>query len=85
MQTDYLDFLALLFNNLCQSLLKGEYLTYDIPKSSECGNYNQVDQKYNKIRKYNIENKQYEAGDSNNLTFDQFLTDTTDFITKKQM
>lgn len=82
-QTDYLDFLALLFNNLCQSLLKGEYLTYDIPKSSECGNYNQVDQKYNKIRKYNIENKQYEAGDSNNLTFDRFLTDTTDFITKK--
>ena len=82
-QTDYLDFLIQLFDNLCQSLLKGEYLTYDIPKSSECRYYKQIDGEYNKIRKYNIENKQYEAGDSNNLTFDQFLTDTTDFITKK--
>ncbi|MDM8208951.1 hypothetical protein QUW17_13930 [Bacteroides gallinaceum] len=82
-QTDYLDFLILLFDNLCQSLLKGEYLTYDIPKSSECRNYKRIDGEYNKIRKNNTEKRQDEAGDASNLTFDRFLTDTADFMTRK--
>lgn len=82
-QTDYLDFLILLFDNLCQSLLKGEYLTYDIPKSSECRYYKQIDGEYNKIRKDNTEKRPDEAGVSDNLTFDRFLTDTTAFITKE--
>lgn len=82
-QTDFLDFLVLLFDNLCQSLLKGEYLTYDIPKSSDCRNYKRIDGEYNKIRKINTEKRQDEAEASSDLTFDRFLTDTADFMTRK--
>lgn len=79
-QTDYLDFLILLFDNLCQSLLKGEYLTYDIPQSSTCGNFNRINKEYDSIRK---QKEQYKFDDSDYITFDRFLTDTTSLIEKE--
>lgn len=80
-QTDYLDFLILLFDNLCQSLLKGEYLTYDIPKSSICGIFNRIDKEYDNIRK---QKEQYKFDDPDDITFDRFLTDTTSLIEIKK-
>lgn len=79
-QTDYLDFLILLFDNLCQSLLKGEYLTYDIPKNSIRGNFNRINKEYDSIRK---QKEQYKFDDSDYITFDRFLTDTTSLIEKE--
>lgn len=84
--TDYLDFLIQLFDNLCQSLLKGEYLTYGIPPKKNGSYYNNIVKKYDEIWKKNNhtqteEHLPQDASPTNDQSeFDKFLKTTTSFI-----
>lgn len=88
LHTDFLDFLIQLFDNLCQSLLKGEYLIHNISgKSDDRNYYNKIVNEYDNFRKEsdcteteeNPPQNDSSAKDESELS--NFLKETVSFMT----
>ena len=89
--TDFLDFLIQLFDNLFQSLLKGEYLIYNIPgEPNERNYYNNIVNEYDKFRNESDCTRTEENPPQNDPSvkdqpeLSRFLKETVLFMTDKK-
>lgn len=89
--TDFLDFLIQLFDNLCQSLLKGEYLIHNIPgKPDDRNYYNKIVNEYDNFRNESNRTRTEENPSHNDSSakdepeLSRFLRETVSFMTGKK-